>query len=136
MGYLRSDRLELSNSSKILSFNIDGGIAQNTWYSTGYARTGTYQHSGAFILMNFSNQDADGANLFGMARSRSTVAFLGGANNVTWDNLAGSTGVEAKWTSVSGSGGNQVFQLHVRVTDSNAGDTYEMFHGMIFMSDA
>ena len=122
-----------SGSGKVFSFEVSGsGISQNTWYDTGYSKGGLYQHAGAMILINFSNQDGDAGNLSGIARAPSGTAYLNGVNNTTWTSISGSTGVEAKWSRV---GSTNEFRIQVRTTSSSAGGTYEVLHGLIFISD-
>lgn len=133
MGALTPSKLDMSNGNQLWPFYISGsGISQNTWYDTGYQRTGQYQHSGAFIMINFSNQDGDANNIWGIHRSPTSTAYLGGVAGTTWTNVTGSSSVEAKWVFVSGT----TYKVQVRTTHSAAGGTYETMHGWLFLSDA
>lgn len=132
MAGLSGQRLDFSvGNNKIFTFDISA-VTQNNWFDTGYVRTGQYQHSGAFAMINFSNQDGDSNNLFGMARSAAGTAYLGGQSAVTWSSLAGSAALEMRWQFVSGS----TYKIQVRTTSGAATGNTDKIHGMIFISDA
>lgn len=132
MAGISKQRIEFGNGgNRIFAFEAGAGIAQNTWYDTGYTKNGQFQHAGAFILINFSNQDGDANNLSGIARAPSSASYTSGVAGTTWTSISGSTLVEAKWELDSGT----TYKIQVRTTSAAANSNNEVLHGMIFISD-